>query len=264
MTESAAARWREALGEWALPTVIVEAAPESPWSYPPELFRWQPEEDRAKEMRPSRLRALEALPDAGSVIDVGVGGGASSLGLVPPAGRIVGVDESETMLASFAESARAAGVAHDTVAGRWPDVAGDVGLADVVVCHHVFYNVADLEPFVLALTDHARRRVVVELTHLHPQSPLNPLWKALHGIDRPTRPTADDAMGVLSALGLEVEREEVEVAPRWREVTAEVVAFARRRLCLGADRDPEIADLLEEHGGRPQRVVALWWPGTAH
>ncbi len=263
MTNAAGIRWRDALEEWAIPAAIVEAAPESPWSYPPALFRWQPEEDRTSQVRPSRRRAQEVLPQGGSVLDVGVGGGASSLGLVPPAGLITGVDESESMLVSFEASGRAAGVATRTVAGRWPDIAPEVGRADVVVCHHVFYNVADLEPFVLALTEHARSRVVVELTAVHPQSSLNPLWRALHGIERPTGPTVDDAVAVLSAMGLEVGREDLEVPPRWREVTPELVAFARRRLCLDADRDEEIATLLEEHGGRPQRVVALWWPGTA-
>lgn len=263
MMNTAGVRWRDALEEWAIPADIVAAAPESPWSYPPGLFRWQPEEDRTSQVRPSRMRALEVLPLGGSVLDVGVGGGASSLGLVPPAARITGVDESESMLVTFAESGRATGVATHTVAGRWPEVAAEVGPADVVVCHHVFYNVADLEPFVRALTDHARRRVVIELTAFHPQSSLNPLWRALHGIDRPTRPTADDAVAVLSAMGLEVGREDLEVPPRWREVTPELVAFARRRLCLSAERDAEIAALLEEHGRPPQRVVALWWPGTA-
>lgn len=257
-------RWREALGQWAIPEAIVEAAPERPWGFPPELFRWTPNEDRNSEMRPSRLRALEALPPGGSVIDVGVGGGASSLGLVPRVGLITGVDESDNMLRSFEEAARAAGVAARAVQGRWPEAADQVGPADVVVCHHVFYNVGDLEPFAAALTDHARLRVVVELTQHHPQSPLNALWKALHGLDRPTAPTADDAWAVLGAMGLEVHRTEIEVPPRWREVTPEVVAFARRRLCLGADRDHEIAVLLEEHGAQPQRVVALWWDGTAH
>lgn len=262
MTEPSV-RWRQALGEWAIPEAIVEAAPEAPWCFPPELFRWQPEEDVSSPVRPSRLRALEALPPGGSVMDIGVGGGASSLGLVPRAGLIIGVDENDAMLRSFEEAARTAGVGAQSVRGRWPEVAGEVGLADVVVCHHVFYNVAELEPFAAELTAHARVRVVVELTDRHPQSPLNPLWKVLHGIERPTDPTADDALAVLSAMGLQVGRADVDVAPRWRHVTPEVVAFARRRLCLGADRDPEIAALLEEHGGQPQRVVALWWAGTA-
>lgn len=259
----ASARWREALGEWAIPPAVAEAAPEAPWSYPPELFRWDAEQDEAMPLRPSRLLALDVLPVGGSVIDVGVGGGASSLGLVPPAGRITGVDESDAMLASFTEAARAGGVAAHPVAGRWPDVAGEVGPADVVVCHHVLYNVADLEPFAAALTDRARRRVVVELTRHHPQAPLNPLWKALHGVERPSGPTADDALAVLTAMGLEVGRVDIEVGPRSWQVSADAVAFARRRLCLGADRDPEIATLLHEHGGRPQQVVALWWPGGA-
>jgi len=47
--------------------------------------------------------------------------------------------------------------------GRWPDVADRVPPCDVAVCSHVFYNVADLGAFALALSAHATKRVVVEL-----------------------------------------------------------------------------------------------------
>jgi SAM-dependent methyltransferase len=94
------------------------------------------------------------------VLDVGVGGGAASLPLVPRAARIVGVDTSEDVLAAFREAADAAGVEAAAVSGAWPDVAPDVELADVAVCNHVLYNVAELEPFARALdgTPASRRR----------------------------------------------------------------------------------------------------------
>lgn len=213
-------------------------------------------------VRPSRRRALEALPQAGTVLDVGVGGGASSLGLVPRAALITGVDPLEGMLASFEASGRAAGVATRAVLGAWPDVADQVDPADVAVCHHAMYGVEEIEEFVVALTERARYRVVLELSCLPPQSGLGPLWKALHGIELPERMVADEAEAVLVAMGLRVEREDIVLPPRPVEVTPGLVAFARRRLFVGEDRDDEIAELLRARTPQEQRVAALWWPGT--
>jgi hypothetical protein len=153
-------------------------------------------------------------------------------------------------------------------------VAGRVGPADVVVCHHVLYNVADLAPFVAALTSHARRRVVAELTERHPLAGLRPLWQRFHGLDRPDGPGAGDAAAALGALGLAVTRQDRESADRFgHDDFDELVAFTRRRLCLPASRDPEVARALLEQGtrqvdgvwvsGQPRRVVTLSWPGTA-
>lgn len=257
----AARRWADALAAWAVPDDLLRAAPEPPWGFPPALFARAAEHALADADRPSVARAVEALPDGGSVLDVGVGGGAASLPLAPPSRLVVGVDEGGEMLATFARAAGARGVAHREVQGSWPEVAAEVEPADVVVCHHVLYNVADLVPFVAALTDHARHRVVVELTAEHPQSGLNRLWLALHGVERPTSPTADDACAVLAEMGLSPRREETERPSLWAGADpTETVAFARRRLCVGPERDPEIAALLEPEDERPlRRLVTLWW-----
>jgi SAM-dependent methyltransferase len=246
------------------PADNLAAAPETPWGCPTGLFARSAEEAVAAGEGPpssSQRRALEALPAGGSVLDVGAGGGAASLPLCPPAVAVTAVDQSPGMLAAFAALAEKKGVEHREVEGLWPAVAGTVDPADVVVCHHVLYNVADLVPFVLALTDHARRRVVVEITADHPQASLNPLWKHFHDNVRPTRPTAADAAEVLRDLGLDVSVEEFDAPPRWDHDhdRDEVVAFTRRRLCLPADRDPEIATLLPPPTARP--TVTLWWPG---
>jgi hypothetical protein len=259
-----ARRWREDLDSWAIPAEVLAAAPETPWACPPALFSKSAEEAvaaRGQAPSPSLQRALEALPEGGSVLDVGVGGGAAGLPLCPPGATVTGVDQSPGMLAAFAALAERRGIGHAEVEGLWPAVASEVGPADVVVCHHVLYNVRDLVPFLEALTGHARRRVVVEVTAQHPQAALNPLWKHFHGIDRPIRPTALDAAALLRDLGLDVGVEPFEAPPHWAHDDRDVVAFTRRRLCLPAERDPEVAALLEVPGPRPQ--VTLWWPGGA-
>lgn len=261
-TDRPADRWRELLRQSAVPQSVLDASPDPDPTLEPERFRWNPEQDATQPVRPSRRRALEALPEGGSVLDVGVGGGASSLGLVPQAGLIVGVDPLEGMLRSFEESARAAGVATKAVLGQWPDVAGEVEPADIAVCHHALYRVEELEDFVGALTTHARRRVVVELSERSPLAALNPLWKSIHGIDRPDWLVADEVQSVLVALGLAVEREDIVLPARAQEVTPMLVTFSRRRLYVGPEHDAEIEEFLRTREPQEHRVVALWWPGT--
>ncbi len=262
-----ARRWGEALAAWAIPSEILDQAPAKPWGCPTALFARAAEEAVAPDagLRPTTRRAAEVLPDAGTVLDVGAGGGAASLPLAPPAAVITAVDESAGMLEAFAGLAARRGLDHAEVQGSWPEVAGKVEPADVVVCAHVFYNVPDLEPFVTALTRKARRRVVVELTAAHPQASLNPLWHRFHGLDRPRDPTADDALAVLVELGLEVGVERWEAPGRWETAPREeLVAFARQRLCLPPERDPEVAAALDkDFVSGPRQLVTLWWPGTA-
>jgi SAM-dependent methyltransferase len=270
----ALARWRGQLDGWAIPEAILAAAPESPWGFPVGLFRSRAQ--RAWEAPPtlSNRVAARLLPAGGSVLDVGAGGGAASLPLARTAGLLVAVDESPGMVAAFLAAARAAGVAAQGVEGRWPDVAGQVGPADVVVCHHVLYNVPDLAAFADALTGHARHRVVVELTERHPLVNLGPLWRRFHDLERPTGPTAGDAVAALRTLGLDPTRIDSEAEDGLGfDDFDDLVAFTRRRLCLPADRDPEVArELLESGtrqvggvwvGGQPRRVTTLFWPGSA-
>jgi SAM-dependent methyltransferase len=266
--------WRKQLDGWAIPDEILAGAPESPWGFPVGLFRTRAERAGARPATPSNREAAHFLPPGGSVLDVGCGGGAASLPLAGSAGRLMAVDESPAMVASFLAAARAAGVPAEGVEGRWPDVAGGVGPAEVVVCHHVLYNVADLAPFADALTGHARRRVVVELTERHPLVGLGPLWRRFHDLERPSGPGADDAVAALAALDLQVARQDWVTTDRLGfDDFDQLVAFTRRRLCLPAGRDPEVAQALLEQGtrqvdgvwtsGGPRRVATLSWPGSA-
>jgi len=212
---------------------------------------------------PSHRRAREVLPPGGGVLDVGCGGGRAALALAPPAGRLVGVDTDEAMLTAFAAAAHARGVAHTTLCGQWPSVAPQAPVVDVAVCHHVAYNVADLAPFAVALTEHARRRVVLELPSRHPLTWMAPLWRQFWNLDRPDGPTADDCVAVLREAGLPVQME------GWLDDGAETRApltdeqrarVTRVRLCLPPQREPEVAEALRAVGPRgPRRTVTVWW-----
>src|SRR3954452_9121089 len=125
------------------------------------------------------------------------------MAVVPPAGHVAGGDSSADMLAAFAEAAESKGVAHQEHQGEWPVIATEVAIADVVLCHHVFYNAAELPPFIAALSGHARRRVVTEMTAAHPLPALAPLWRHFHRIDRPVGRPALLAERVLREHGIE-------------------------------------------------------------
>jgi SAM-dependent methyltransferase len=254
--------WRRDLESWAIPEEILGSAPESPWGFPTGMFRRSAEEAVAgTSVSPSRRRALEALPEAGSVLDVGAGAGAASLPLAPRAAVLTAVDESGPMLRAFADGAETAGVEHHEIEGVWPDAEAEAPVSDVVVCHHVLYNVADIVPFVSALHHHARCRVVLELTASHPQCDLSPLWLSIHGLVRPEAPTAGDAAAILEATGIPVKVERfTKPAVLHMAPLAERVAFARRRLCVGPEYDPEIERFLLSDALPAQRpTVTLWW-----
>jgi SAM-dependent methyltransferase len=258
-TGPAAQRWAEALAAWAIPEEVLAAAPQSPYGFDVGMFARLADEALERET-PSQQVAREALSDGGSVLDVGCGGGAASLPLIPPATLIVGLDQGAGMLEAFAERAAARGVPHQTIEGAWPDVADQAPVVDVVVCHNVFYNVAELVPFVQRLTEHARAKVVVELTQHHPLSWLNPFWKQLHESDRPDRPTTDDAVAVVREAGFDAVLQRWEIPMRVGRTGDELVAFVRQRLCVGSKRDPEIRELLERYPPPVRRpTVTLWW-----
>ena len=252
----AAQRWAADLAGWRIPAEILAQAPQSPWIHPVELFRAgsDPVPDT-----PSRQRAAAALAGGGSVLDVGCGGGRAAFALTPPATQLIGVDQQQGMLDAFAAGARLRGVSHEEVLGDWPAVAAATPVADVVVCHHVLYNVAALPEFVAALTAHARRRVVVELPQQHPLSTMSPLWQRFWGLQRPTCPTADDALAVIREAGFDAGLTTWTDEPKTGLPQRLRVEFARIRLCLGPERDGEVAQALAELPDRPRPTATLWW-----
>jgi len=268
-----AERWQQDLAAWAIPDDILAAADESPWVLPRQVFARRADRLTAAPSGPSFGRAADALDPPGSVLDVGSGAGAACLPLVPRATSLTAVDESQEMLRLLADRAAALGMPARCVPGRWPAIAPEVATADVVTCHHVLYNAPDVVPFISELTSHARRIVVAEVACAHPLTALNGLWARFHGLRRPDRPTGDDVLAILEAMGLRATWQ------RWRRPGgadyasfAELVAVTRRRLCLPGDRAGDVAQALIEAGADPEHpadlgssgrdVLTIWWDGT--
>lgn len=261
-TSTPAQSWADALAAWSIPAHILDQAPEDPWVHPPAFFTVNPSTDPRD--TPSHRIARRALGAGGTVLDVGVGGGRSCLPLVPHATELNGVDEQQAMLDQFWRACADAGAPCHSFLGRWPDIAGkiDVPVVDVVVSHHVVYNVADIEPFLRALTDHARRAVVIELPERHPTSWMNSLWERFWSLPRPTEPSAQLFEQVVRSLGWLPEVAWAERPPRTgaQAHSSEFVAFCRRRLCLSASRDDEVAEALSELGTTTvHRVATVAW-----
>ena len=267
-------RWRADLAAWAIPERITAAVAESPWVLPRQVFVRRADRVSAAPSGPSYERAWAALDPPGSILDVGSGAGAACLPLLPRATSLTAADADAGMLDQLSQRAAAGGVAARTLAGRWPETAALADPADVVTCHHVLYNVAEVAPFVTALTGRARRVVVAEMTARHPLVVLNPLWLRFHGLRRPLSPTAADLIEILAAMGLRPGHE-VWRRPGGPDYASfgELVDVTRRRLCLPPERAAEVAEALAESGVDPEHpvdlgssgreVVTIWWDGAA-
>ncbi len=267
-------RWRADLAAWAIPKHITAAVTESPWVLPRTVFARRADRFAAAPSGLSFERAWAALDPPGSVLDVGSGAGAACLPLLSRCTALTAVDTEPDMLGLLAERAAAFGRQPRLVPGRWPDAASETGIADVITCHHVTYNVADIEPFLAALTAAARRIVVLEMTAAHPLVSLNALWLRFHGLVRPDGPTADDLLAILAAMGISASSQ------RWgrpggRDYAShdELTDVTRRRLCLPPERAAEVSEALLDLGiernqpmdlGSADRdVVTIWWAGRA-
>ena len=260
----AAERWADLLAGWGVPRHILEQASESPWTH--DRTRFRVDGDLLRHSVSAEWARQVVPPIGGTVLDVGCGGGRASLALVPPANELVGVDTSGAMLDDYLAAASAAGVARRTIHGAWPDVAPHAPVADVVVCHHVAFNVADIAPFLVALTGHARLAVVLEVPTVHPMSAWAPAWRHFWGIERPHGPTSDDLLAVIDELGLlpESTTSARRALSDFENDPAKLVPVARRRLCLPVERDAELAEWLGEHPPPwPDTMATIRWPGAA-
>ncbi|MCV0403725.1 MAG: methyltransferase domain-containing protein [Chloroflexi bacterium] len=259
MTRTAVQMWAAWLDEWRIPPQILEAAPENPWSFPAELFDRRAEASLDAPLTVSGHRARAALIFGGTVLDVGAGGGAALFSLRDHASAMTAVDSSTEALDGLRGRADRLGLEVGTVIGSWPDVAAEVDAHDVVLCHHVVYNVPDIEPFLRALDSSARRRVVIELTDRHPMASLSALWREFHGIRRSDRPTASDFIAVLDELGFHASIKRWPAAPAPALALEDRVALARRRLCLPSSRDADVARALAELEPGHDIRATVWW-----
>lgn len=204
---------------------------------------------------PLFLRVRAASDASTTVLDVGAGTGRHTLALAPHVGRVTAVDPSEAMLGYLRGDAEAQGLRNVvTVLSDW--MSAQVEPADAVVCSHVLYPIADVEPFLRKLDRSARRRVYVYL-RADPLPTDMGLWREFYGVPLQPQPVHMDLVNVLAQLGIFADVEIVE--HRFTLTFAsfdDAMAQVRNSLCL---RDDDAAS--DEKLRRLLRERLIDWPG---
>lgn len=222
----------------------VERSTTNFWATRSEWFR--PSAQRQLGPDPFLAAVTARVTPAATVLDVGAGGGRYAIPLAARAREVVAVEPAEPMVRVMREEAELAGVRNlRIVQGDWLEAA--VEPADIVICSHVIYPIADVVPFLEKLHSATKGTCLLYLNAGQPPWEDPDLWLRLH--DQPMRPqpTYIDAYNVLHQLGIFADVTIVTFLRRsaMREPTFEAAA-ERFRDTLILDQRPETTARLHE------------------
>lgn len=226
---------------------------------------------------PFLMRVRDAVTKNATVLDVGAGTGRHTLALAPHVAHVTAVDPSEAMLGFLREDVHRQSLANvGVVQAEWMNAS--VPRADMVICSHVLYPIAEPLPFIRRLEEHARDRVFIYL-RVDPLPTDMGLWSEFYGIPLQTQPSALDLLNLLAQAGIIASMEIVNHHFTWTfETLDEAVAQVRNTLCLNEADDASTAkvrDLLEQrlirrddgrHGpdvGSTRSAIISWSSGSS-
>lgn len=227
----------------------------------------------SREARPDPFleKVLAYVDGRSTVLDVGAGAGRHSVPLARVVRRVFAVEPSAALASHLREWAQEEGLNNiEVIEGTWPEV--NVPICDVVICSHVLYPVADIEPFLRRLDDSARRYCFLWLHDEQVALESLGLWERFHGEPRARQPTVRDAVPVLWQMGLRpnVEMSEMPESWSWGSMDEAAEAF-REHLPIPVDEATEarlrqeLAAVLVEREGclylpkTTYRSAIVWW-----
>jgi SAM-dependent methyltransferase len=206
------------------------------------------------------------------VLDVGAGTGRYAVPLAELGARVVAVEPNAAMASLLGEQARARGVSVAVEQAEWPAAEPRVGSADVVLCAHVVYPIADIVPFLRAL-DRAARCAVVMVARLgQVDDALAHVFAAVHGEPRVPMPALPELHMLLLQLGIPASVTMHPFETRWSFADADAaVADAAGRLGVApgspkwAVMEGAVRSRLVPRGGEvllspsPAYQGVIWW-----
>jgi hypothetical protein len=130
-----------------------------------------------------------------TLIDAGAGTGRHAVPVAERLEWVTAVEPSEGMRAMIPPRDNMT-----VVASTWEDAA--VAPADLVICSHVLYGVADVVPFILKLERCARERVFIMLRESDMPHPAATIRKRLQGDAGPGMPRFSDLFMLLIQMGI--------------------------------------------------------------
>ena len=207
-----------------------------------------------------------------TALDVGGGAGRMALPLALKSEHVHVVEPSDSMIAHLREAAAEEGIENVSVTqATWE--AAQVDAADLALCAHVVYGVADIEPFIRKLEAHAKELVVLLAFVESPMNRISRFWQPVHGERRIDMPALPELVNALWEMGIYPQvRMMPPVMPDLFEDRDTALAQLRNRLYVRADTAQDarlqavMEDLLEEVDGgvavkgvAPVRQGFLYW-----
>jgi SAM-dependent methyltransferase len=137
-----------------------------------------------------------------TVLDVGAGAGRYAIPFARRAASLTAVEPDATMARLLGTAVEQAGLTNvGIVQSTWQNAG--VEPADLVVCAHVLYPIADIVPFIEKLNTSAKVAVFVSLRAMTPETaPLGQLWQRFHGDTRLLQPGYAEIFDVLYEIGI--------------------------------------------------------------
>ena len=249
----------------------VRRTTENYWAPRAEFFR--PSVRREQGPDTFLAKVFEHLTPEMTVLDVGAGGGRYAIPLAERAKEVVAVEPASPMVQVMREEAERAGVRNlRIVEGDWE--SAEVEPADIVICSHVIYPIADVVPFLRKLDARTKRTCFLYLMAGQPAWEIQDLWLRFHGEPVRPQPTYIDAYNLLHQLGIYANVEIVSFLRQGmlRDATLEAAA-ERFRESLILDDSTETTEqlqrvlrevMLETPDGwqmppRPMKAAIIWW-----
>lgn len=218
-------------------------------------------------------RVLARLTPAMTVLDVGAGGGRYAVPLAARAREVIAVEPADPMVPVMREEAERAGVRNlRIVHSDWQ--SAQVTPADIVICSHVIYPIADVVPFLRKLDEKAQQVCLLYLNAGQPPWEMHDLWLRFHDEPMRPQPTYIDAYNLLHQLGIYASVEIVSFLRRsaFREATFEAAAERFRDTLILDDSAGTTRRLhgvlrevlVETEEGwqmppRPAQAAIVWW-----
>lgn len=183
-----------------------------------------------------------------TVLDVGGGAGRFALPLALRCRHVTIVDPSDSMLEEARSTAQEASIENVTfLQSTWEETR--VEPADIVLCAHVVYGVADVVPFIGKLDAYALDRVMALVFMRPPKSALSPFWGLVHGEERIELPALPELIGVLWEMGIypDVEMMDPEEFPPFAN-REEALERLRRRMYVapGTPQDERLVQAMDK------------------
>jgi len=204
-------------------------------------------DDPSREDDPVLNRLVRWMDAESTVLDVGGGAGRFALPLARRCREVTVVEPSAAMVEQLRAGAAEAEIRNLTVVQEnWE--AAVVEPADVVLCAHVVYGVAEIEPFLRKLAESAKDPVVIVSHTVSPISVAGPFWKKVHGEERINLPALVELVPVLWEMGVYPDIEMAEVS-RGRELpdreTAEMWLRRMTWVVPGSEKDAALQKAID-------------------